>query len=67
MPWTLSELVCHFTSAYMNGWMYGRTDDLILSEPTFLGCIDDQIFVPMVLHCTREVSASICNIRNIPN
>ena len=27
-------------------WMYGRT---ILSEPKYLGCIDNQIFLPMVL------------------
>ena len=29
----------------------------ILPEPKFLGCIDHQIFLPMVLRCPRESSA----------
>ena len=40
----------NFTPAYMKGWMHIRT---ILSEPKFLGCIDNQIFLPMVLRCMR--------------
>ena len=35
-----------FTPVYKSGRTYGRT---ILSEPTFLGCIDKQIFLPTVL------------------
>ena len=30
----------------------------ILSEPKFLGCIDIQIFLPMVLLCAREARES---------
>ena len=36
----------NFTPAYLNGWTYVGT---ICSEPKFLGCIDYQIFLPMVL------------------
>ena len=35
-----------FTPVYKSGRTYRRT---ILSEPTFLGCIDKQIFLPTVL------------------
>ena len=44
----------NFTKAYMKG---GRTDRTILSQPKFLGCLDNQIFLPMVLRCARESSA----------
>ena len=40
----------NFTPAYMKGWTYVRT---IFSEPKFLGFIDNQIFLPMVLRCVR--------------
>ena len=36
----------NFTPAYLNGWTYVGT---IWSEPKSLGCIDYQIFLPMVL------------------
>ena len=36
-----------FTPTYEKGWTYVRTT---LSEPKFLGCINNQIFLPMVLH-----------------
>ena len=42
----------NFTPAYMRGFTYVRT---IFSEPKFLGCIDNQIFLPMVLRCAREL------------
>ena len=43
----------NFTLAYMNG-VNVRTDvGTIFSEPKFLGCIDNQIFLPMVLRCAR--------------
>ena len=41
----------NFTAPYITGWTYG----MILSEPKFLGCIDNQIFLPMVLSCAREL------------
>ena len=40
----------NFTPAYMKGCTYVRT---ILSEPKFLGCIDNQIFLLMVPHRAR--------------
>ena len=46
----------NFTPAYMKGFTYVRT---IFPEPKFLGCIDNQIFLPMVLRCARENSAII--------
>ena len=36
----------YFNPAYMKGWTYGRT---ILSEPKFLGWINNQIFLLTVL------------------
>ena len=36
----------NFTPCYMKGWTDVRT---ILSEPKFVGCIGNQIFLPMVL------------------
>ena len=45
----------NFTPAYMKGLMYVRTTSvyvrMILSEPKFLGCIDNQTFLAMVLSC----------------
>ena len=41
----------NFTPPYITGWTFGT----ILSEPKFLGCIDNQIFLPMVLSCAREL------------
>ena len=37
--------------AYMKGWTYAGkyASRTIFSEPKFLGCIDRQIFLPMVL------------------
>ena len=40
----------NFFPAYMKGWTYVRT---IFSEPKFVGYIDNQIFLPMVLCCGR--------------
>ena len=43
----------NFTLAYMTG-VNVRTDvGTISSEPKFLGCIDNQIFLPTVLRCAR--------------
>ena len=41
----------NFIPAYMRGWTYVGTyaSRSIFSEPKFLGCIDYQIFLPMVL------------------
>ena len=41
----------NFTPAYIKGWTYVRT---IFSETKFLGCIDYQIFLPMVLRCAMK-------------
>ena len=45
----------NFTPVYMKGWTYVRTYSLqtIFSEPKFLGCIVYQIFLPMIICCTR--------------
>ena len=40
----------NFIPPYMKGWTYIQT---IFSEPKLLGCIDNQIFLPMVLCCRR--------------
>ena len=45
-----------FHSSLHEGWMYVRT---ILSEPKFLGYIDNQIFLLVVLRCARDSSAKI--------
>ena len=45
-----------FHSCLHEGWMYIRT---ILSEPKFLGYIDKQIFLLMVLRCARDSSGKI--------
>ena len=50
MLFTANGWVQNFTPAYMKGQIYIWT---ILSEPKFLGCIDNQIFLPMVLRCMR--------------
>ena len=42
----------NFTPTYIKGVdlrTYGRS-----SEPKFLGCIDERIFLPMVLRCARK-------------
>ena len=41
-----------FTPAYIIGWTYVRT---IFSEPKLLRCIDNQMFLPVVLRCAREL------------
>ena len=45
----------NFIQAYLKGWTYVRTYSVrtIFSEPKFLGCIDYQIFLPMVLRWAR--------------
>ena len=45
----------NFTLAYMKGWTYVRTYPIrmIFSEPKFLGCIDYQISLPMVVRSAR--------------
>ena len=51
MPWIPSSRVCHSHSlTWRGGRTYVRT---ILSEPKFLECIDNQIFLPMVLRCAK--------------
>ena len=48
----------NFMLAYMRGWTYVRSSvRTIFSEPKFLGCIDYQIFLPIVLRCARLVRA----------
>ena len=42
----------YFTPAYMKGWTYVR---MIFSKPKFLGCIDNQNVLPMVLRATLRV------------
>ena len=42
----------NFSPAYMNGGKYDRTDDFLRTK--FLGCIDNQIFLPIVLRHARE-------------
>ena len=42
--------VSSFTPVYIKGWTYART---ILSEEKFIGCIDNQIFLPTVPRCAR--------------
>ena len=37
----------NFSPPYMKRWTYVQ---MILSEPKFLGCINNQIFLPIVLH-----------------
>ena len=41
----------NFISPYITWWTYVRTYGTILSEPKFRGCIDNQVFLPMVLRC----------------
>ena len=42
------------TPAHTKGWTYERKYvRTILSEPKFLGCIDNQNFLPLVLRCAR--------------
>ena len=45
----------NFILAYMKGWMYVWT---IFSEPKFLGCIDYQFFLLMVVRCARLTRAT---------
>ena len=55
------------TLSYMKGWTYVRT---IFSEIKFLGCIDNKMFLPMVLrfvHLRRESEADNNNIFNNGN
>ena len=52
---TDSIKVCHLASANMKGWTYVRT---IFAEPKFLGCIDYQIFLP-VLRRARSTRAPL--------
>ena len=42
----------NFSPAYMNGGKYDRTDDFLRTK--FLGCVDNQIFLPIVLQRARE-------------
>ena len=45
----------NFIPAYMKGWTYVR---MIFSEPKFFGCIDNEIFLLMVLRCALRASES---------
>ena len=53
MPWTVSEYdISQFQIHQKEGvsvLRYVRTDGRILSEPKLIGCIDNQIFLPMCL------------------
>ena len=53
----------NFTPAYMKGWTYVRTYSVrtIFAEPKFLGCIDCQILLPVVLR------ARASRAREVPN
>ena len=48
--------VSSFTPVYIKGWTYART---ILSEEKFIGCIDNQIFLPTVQTITVQVSLEV--------
>ena len=53
---TREYLTCEILPlSYMKGWTYVRT---IFSEIKFLGCIDNKIFLPMVL-ALRTSSARV--------
>ena len=45
----------NFIPSYMKGWTYVPTYPVrtIFSEPKFLGCIDYQIFLPLVFRSAR--------------
>ena len=43
----------NFTPAYMKEVDVRKDVRTIFSESKFLGCIDNQIFLPMVLRCAR--------------
>ena len=43
----------NFTTAYMNGWTYVCAHGRFSQNQNFFGCIDNQIFLPMVLPCAR--------------
>ena len=53
----------NFTPPYTKGWTYVRT---IFSEPKFRGCIVYQIFLPMVLRCSRFARESSAINKCIP-
>ena len=44
----------NFTPAYMKGYYV-----LIFLEPKFIGCIDNQIFLPIVLRCEARARAPL--------
>ena len=50
--------------SYMKVWTYVRT---IFSEIKFLGCIDNKIFLPMVLHFAHLKRVSEANNNNNNN
>ena len=71
MPFTTETreyLTCEILPlSYMKEWTYVRT---IFSEIKFLGCIDNKIFLPMVLrfaHFKRESAADNNNNNNNSN
>ena len=65
---TREYLTCEILPlSYIKGWTYVRT---IFSEIKFLGCIDNKIFLPMVLrfgHLKRESEADDNNNNNNNN
>ena len=65
---TREYLTCEILHlSYMKGWTYVR---MIFSETKFLGCIDNKIFLPMVLrfaHLKRESEADNNNNNNNNN
>ena len=50
IPWTPSKCTISHPLTWIGERTYVRT---ILSEPKFLGCIDNQIFLPLVLRSAR--------------
>ena len=64
---TREYLTCEISPlSYIKGWTYIRT---ISSEIKFLGCIDNKIFLPMVLHFAhlKRVSEADNNNNNNSN
>ena len=47
----------NFTTAYMNGWTYVCAHGRFFQNQNFFGCINNQIFLPMVLPCARIARA----------
>ena len=51
----------NFSPAYKKGLDVQTYVGAILSEPKFLGCIDNQLFSPMVLRSARSKNSPVSN------